>query len=525
MTITMKRLLLFTTSLLALCLSSTLPAFAKGKAEHVILMIWDGMRPDFVLPQYAPHLYSLATNGVFFKNHHSVYITSTEVNGTALATGVYPNRSGIMANSDYRPEIGWLSAFGTENLDAIRRADFLTRDKFILVPTVCEILQDAGFSTFVAGTKPVAVLHDRSGKKTTEAEKASVTLFKGMTIPRAAYEGLVKVNDDKQFPATTTYPNTAQDAWTTKALTHGLWKKSVSKYSVLWLSDADYSQHNEAPGHDSALAAVESADKQLGAVLKVLDEKKLRDKTDIIVASDHGFSTVERTVDVMDLLKKAKFNAFRKFENPEPGDVLVVALGASVSLYVVDSDEAVVRRLVEFFQMSNFAAAIFTRLQIDGTFPLSQVRIGTDKTGPDVLVALKWSMDKNAYGAPGMFISDTGTKGKGSHGSFGPSDVHNTCVMSGPDFKKGLINELPSCSVDLPPTILHVLGVKPPVPMDGRVLQEALVSGKGEVPTPEVKTIEATRELGLFRWKQYLKYTKVGDAIYYDEAGGGSELK
>jgi predicted AlkP superfamily pyrophosphatase or phosphodiesterase len=78
-----------------------------GKAEHVVMVVWDGMRPDFITPQYTPTLYQLAEDGVFFKNHHPVYVSSTEVNGTALATGVYPNRSGIIANRDYRPEVGW----------------------------------------------------------------------------------------------------------------------------------------------------------------------------------------------------------------------------------------------------------------------------------------------------------------------------------------------------------------------------------------------------------------------------------
>src|SRR5437867_10609580 len=77
---------------------------AKGLAEHVVVIVWDGMRPDFITPQYTPVLYSLAQDGVFFRNHHPAYISSTEVNGTAIATGMHPDRSGIMANSDYRPE-------------------------------------------------------------------------------------------------------------------------------------------------------------------------------------------------------------------------------------------------------------------------------------------------------------------------------------------------------------------------------------------------------------------------------------
>jgi arylsulfatase A-like enzyme len=520
----LNRLLIALVLLASLLAALPKTALAKGKSDHVVLMVWDGMRPDFVLPQHTPNLFALATNGVFFKNHHSVYVTSTEVNGCVLATGVYPNRSGIMANSEFRPEIGWLSAFGTESLDAIRRADLLTRDQYLLVPTVAEIIQDAGYPTVVAGTKPVVILHDRSGKKATEAEKASVNLFKGTTIPRATYDGLVKANDDKQFPAIA-YPNAGQDGWTTKALTHGLWKKAVPKYTVLWMSDPDYSQHSEAPGHDVARGAIESCDKQLGAVLKALDEKKVRDKTDILVVSDHAFSTIERVVDVVELLKKAKFNAFRKFDNPEPGDVLVVGLGGSVSIYVVDRDEKVIRRLVDYFQTSDFASAVFCRLPVEGTFSLSQIRVGTDKTGPDVLVAMKWNLERNAHGVPGMYVSDGGTKGKGSHASFGPYDVHNTLVASGPDFKKGLVSSLPSGNPDVPPTILHLLNVKQPVPMDGRVLHEALVGSRETLPTPVAKTIEAERDLGIFRWKQYLKSTQLGDAVYYDEAGGGAELK
>src|SRR6266446_3624739 len=93
-------------------------AGSKGQAEHIVVVVWDGMRPDFITPQYTPTLYQLAAGGVFFKNHHPVYVSSTEVNGTALATGVYPKRSGIMANSDYRPEIGWLGPNATEGVEA-----------------------------------------------------------------------------------------------------------------------------------------------------------------------------------------------------------------------------------------------------------------------------------------------------------------------------------------------------------------------------------------------------------------------
>src|SRR5438132_13677010 len=78
----------------------------SGRAEQVVLIVWDGMRPDFVTPEHTPTLFQLTQEGVFFKNHHAVYVTSTEVNGAALATGDYPDRTGIIANRGYRPELG-----------------------------------------------------------------------------------------------------------------------------------------------------------------------------------------------------------------------------------------------------------------------------------------------------------------------------------------------------------------------------------------------------------------------------------
>ncbi len=499
-----------------------LPAADKprGKAEHIVVVVWDGMRPDFITPQYTPSLYSLATNGVFFKNHHPAYVSSTEVNGTAIATGMYPNRNGIMANVDYRPEIGWLNANATEGLETIRRGDLLSGGNYLLAPTVAEILQKAGYPTIIAGTKQVALLHDRTARRTEGAAANSVMLYKGLTLPRSVQASLNKLNDDKAFPTNTTHPNTGADAWTTKSLTHGLWKNGVPKYTLLWLSEPDASQHEYGPGSDQALGALESSDKNLSEVIKMLAEKKALDKTDIFVVSDHGFSTILRGPDVVEILKRAKFKATKKFEDPEPGEILVVGLGGSVCFYIVDHDQAVTRRLVEFLQTSDFAGVIFSRVPVEGVFPLEQVRIGTTNVSPDVVLSMRWTSDVNSFGAPGQLVGEGGTKGKGTHGSLSRFDMHNTLVAGGPDFKKGMISELPSGNPDLAPTILHILGVPQPLPMDGRVLHEALAFGTSSASTPETKTIEAKRELGLFRWKQYLKYTTYADAIYFDEGNG-----
>jgi arylsulfatase A-like enzyme len=496
---------------------------SAGKAEHVVIIVWDGMRPDFIRPQYTPTLCQLAQQGVFFKHHHPVFVSSTEVNGAALITGAYPEHSGLWGNRDYRPEISWLDADATEALETVRRGDFLSGGHFLAAPTLTEILHGAGFRTVVAGTKPVALLLDRGWGRISASAQESITLYSGHTVPPAALDALVKANDDKAFPSVT-YPNVAEDAWTTKALIHGLWKKEVPKLSVLWLSDPDYSQHDSGPGSDTAVGGLQSADRNLAAVCKALEENKVRDQTDIFIVSDHGFSTIERAVDVADLLKRANFKATRKFEDPEPGEILVIGLGGSVALYVVGHDPVVIRDLVEFFQASDFAGVIFSALPVEGTFPLAQVRIASTNA-PDLLVSMRWCTARNDFGAPGGVISDGGKRGKGTHASLSRFDLHNTLVAVGPDFRAGFLDELPSGSADLGPTILWLLGLFPPLPMDGRVLTEALVGGHEPPPKAEQKTVEASHAGSLFHWRQYLKFSTVGKAIYFDEGNGESVLR
>jgi len=510
-----------------IALSILVPQAAeRGPAEHVVLVVWDGMRPDFITPQYCPTLYSLATNGTYFRRNHCVFVSTTQANGAALATGSNPGRNGIQANVDFRPEFNFLTTYASESLDSVRRGDLLTGGHYLTLPTLAETLQQAGISTVIAGSKPVALFHDRSTKKESEAAKKSVTLFEGKTIPRDVAASLAKVNEDKVFPTNITHPNIAQDNWTTRSLLRGLWKNGVPKYTLLWLSEPDKSQHENGIGSSNALLGIENSDKNLADVIKTLREKGVYEKTDIFIVSDHGFSTITAGPDIEKILKQQKFTAGKKLEDPQRGDVVFVGLGGSASFYVIERDEPVIRRLVEFLQTSDFTGVIFSRLPLEGTFPLEAVGYSsTNKNAPDVVISLRWNSNRNDHGAPGMITSAGGTRGKGTHASLSRYDMNNTLVAAGPSIKKGLISEVPSGNIDLAPTILHLLGVKPTKPMDGRVLHEALVAHKGPAPKVNVKKIEASRETGLFRWTQYLQFSEVNGTIYFDEGNGEPALK
>ena len=496
----------------------------SGKAEHILIMVWDGLRPDSVTEQTTPTLARLAREGVTFTRHHPVYPSTTEVNGTAMATGCYPARSGIIGNREFRPTIDPLKPVATEAPETIRKGDELTGGKYLRVPTLPELAHAAGWRTAVAGTKPVALLWDRAERQNANTDTVgSVTLFGGSTLPPGVLPLLNDANGGP-FPSEVHLPNTAEDNWTVKALTDVLWKDGPPKFSVLWMSDPDFTQHQFGPDSPQARRALASDDANLFAVLAALDAGHCREKTDVFVVSDHGFSTIENPVDVAAQLVAAGFNAVREFKTPpKPGDVLVNGLGGAVFLYVAGHEKETVARLADFFQRSDFAGVIFTGEGLPGTFPLSAVHIDSPDA-PDVAVALRWTNDKNATGFPGEIFADGGRRaGQGTHGTLSRYEMHNTLIASGPDFRPGFRDELPSSNADLAPTVAHLLGLPHPPPMDGRVLTEALADTSELAPlTATSERQETGCDAGSFHWQQYLQVTHCGGETYFDEGNAVS---
>ena len=49
----------------------------RGRGRIVVLMVWDGLRPDFVTERDTPNLFRLAREGVRFDKHHSIFPTLT----------------------------------------------------------------------------------------------------------------------------------------------------------------------------------------------------------------------------------------------------------------------------------------------------------------------------------------------------------------------------------------------------------------------------------------------------------------
>jgi arylsulfatase A-like enzyme len=400
-------------------------------------------------------------------------------------------------------------------------------------------VQAAGRHTAVVGSKGIALLHDRHADPTRAGK--GVTLFGGESRPSDALAPIVAGLG--RFPR---LPHAQGDAWTTKALTNFVWKDGVPAFSLLWLSEPDATEHDSAPGSKAALAAIKSSDENLARVLSTLDRQGVRQTTDIFVVSDHGFSTIERAIDLRKILGAAGFNAVTEFSGePKDGDVMLAGNGGTVLFYVVNHNAGVTRRLVEFLQQSDFAGVIFTKESMPGTFGLEQARIDNGaggsratKTGkpervdepggesinrntPDVMMAFRWNDKKNQFGVPGLINADWNRKpGEGTHATLSRFDMHNTLIAAGPDFRRGQPDDFPSGNIDVAPTILRILGITLPQQQDGRLLSEAMINIDSATPKPETETIEAKREFESGIWRQSLRVSRIGSTIYFDDGNG-----
>jgi arylsulfatase A-like enzyme len=513
----LKRFFSFAAAFALFVLCLPISALASPNPDrHVLVVVWDGMRPDFVTPEYCPVLWSLVTNGVFFTHHHSVYPSATEVNGTAISTGMLPAHGGVIGNHVYRPEIDPLHVVRAEGPDVVKKGDELTHGRYIRSQTMAEIVRAAGGRTAVAGSKPVALLPDRRPRQTADQ---GANIYSGDTLPAGLKTMLVSKYGE--YPPDTNASPSRID-WTTDAVIDPLWAKEIPDFTFVWMNQPDLVQHLTGPGSAQTLVGIRNSDDNLGKLLKVLQVRSELSKTDIIVVSDHGCSTVSQQVDTAAYLKSQGINAARTYKTkPKKGDVVLASNSGSLLVYVIEHDAKTVEKVVDAFQKSDFAGVIFSQKQLPGTFSLATVNMDSPEA-PDVVVSMTWTSDKSVKtGAPGMLYADSAAfgPGQGSHVSLSAWDMHATLVASGPHFRKGIKSDLASGNVDVAPTVLKLLGYAQPRTMDGRVLREALntIDANGLTGNPSSKTIEASSNKSGVAWKQYLKTVTVGNVTYFDE--------
>ena len=115
--------------------------------------------------------------------------------------------------------------------------------------------------------------------------------------------------------------------------------------------------------------------------------------------------------------------------------------------------------------------------EIAGTLPMSLIKTESSASGraPDIIVSFSYDQNVAVAGKSGVSYASSVNR-RGDHGSFSPTDTHISLLASGPDFKSGFDDTLPTANVDIAPTVARILQFDMPA-VQGRVLEEALQGG------------------------------------------------
>ncbi len=147
-------------------------------------------------------------------------------------------------------------------------------------------------------------------------------------------------------------PCTELNAYFTRAITEFVLPALQPRLLTFWHTEPDGAQHQRGAGHPDALQGIRDADRNLGAILDTFERLDIEGEPDVVVTSDHGFSTIGDRVDVGAALMEAGVK-----QSPDSTDVVV----AEGMIYVPGGDAATVRRIVELLQRLEAAGPVITR--------------------------------------------------------------------------------------------------------------------------------------------------------------------
>ncbi len=492
--------------------------------RFIIVFVVDGLRPDAINPEDTPTLFRLRREGVDWTNSHAVFPTVTRVNAATISTGAQPGAHGIVGNQMYVPAVDPGRAFDTGNYRNLIRLDEATAGRLLLAPTLAERLHArglrlAGVSSGSTGSAFLLNPKSRSGV----GVLVNGYLDPGETV---AYPPEVSETILAKFgPAPAKQAGAprfdASVTWTQRVLREYVLPELRPTVVLNWLTEPDHSQHHVGVGSPASREALRNDDREIAAVLATLDDLDLTASTDVLVVSDHGFTTNTAGVDVTRLLVDAGLKA-----SPDSGDTILASSGQAVALYVEGRDGERIARLARFVRSQEWGGVLFTagrasgdpRGAVEGTFSLELIHAASRERGPDLIVTFPWTSHPNAFGVSGTDLANVSggaTPYVSDHGSMSPWNVRNTFLAWGVDFKKGTSVRVPAGNVDVAPTILALLGSTGAGGFDGRVLTEGLEGGS-DPEQVAVDTRVHTVEAGGYR--AALQLSEAGGRRYVDKS-------
>jgi predicted AlkP superfamily pyrophosphatase or phosphodiesterase len=520
------------------------PADHPGPArpDHVVLIVLDQFRPEYITPKAMPNVTSLMHRGVSFPNAYLGHMASeTVVSHNVMTSGLLPKHMG-WADEWYRDTDNVLGG-GTDAMyvsgsmaagqfDAlVQHADYPKLADYLHSRFPHRIVAAVGQKNYAVNSMgaPSADLRITFGGRSFDCNNAGANNWRGPTGPNGIGDvpsylkdptcGRFYVNaaKTKSYGTAETSPawmyplegdrdipgddpaHQGGDVWTadvaSQIMDHEDWSGllltfgGIDKAGHMWGGITDKPPY--PPGADAAThrqAAVATADAQVGKVVAKLKAKGLYDRTLVVVTTDHAQLSAKHFYGV-DGAGRGNFNwyygadADESYLSPQPaiqqlidgtnGNVRASMQDSAIRTWLVDRSASQLRRAADVMATLPGVQATYYREgdhyvrrwkaphssakdNDHGWFDKhAQELVDTEAAsyGPDVIGLLK---DDTSYGV------------QGDHGGAQEQVQRIPMIFEGPGVARGDQQKGAIRSVDIMPTILSELGIRPWERMDGK---------------------------------------------------------
>lgn len=451
---------------------------SASSPTHVVVIVIDGARPDYLDLTPMPNLRRLTREGTSYTRAWvGQMISNTPPAHATLATGTLPRTNGVIGFGWKDPATGRMT--WPTSLEAVMRGEQQRVLAAAGVPTIAGVAR---------ARWPGLVAASVSSSKFFAADAMGLgvnhVVFRNRPSRGAAAPSAVPGREPPpgvlDAPALRD-PRLPSDAWAGEAAL-AIFRTLRPQVLLLNLPATDELGHSTggivAPGIMSRILQI--ADVQIGRLLRAYEDAGLVAQTLWVVTSDHGMVPGERLVDVA-LMRRAAAGV---------GVRLMGGGGSSAEFWVEDIEkiEAAARAIAGLGLPG--VSGVYRKVREGAGFAYLHVESGSP-IPRDLDEAYRYLLSTFA-GAHGPEIcipyhENTINQGdqptdptlpfryRGSHGGASWSVQHIPLVISGPGVRRGLVTDHPARLVDVAPTVLALLGARS-AGMDGTVLGDAMES-------------------------------------------------
>ncbi|MEE8264789.1 MAG: alkaline phosphatase family protein, partial [Acidiferrobacterales bacterium] len=229
--------------------------------RRVLIVSFDGLRPDMVTPELMPNLTAFAREGARCAHSRATFPTETRVNQAALVTGCYPTRHGIVGNKFLDPVASPGQLFNTGDETQLAAGDRRLDGRLLDVPVLGEILAAKSMQLAVVGSGTpggTRMLHHKAEQlggfrlamhrpdASVPADRVAEVIDRFGPIPEHRIPSL-----DWLTYATDVYLDYVEPVL-------------QPEVAILWYCEPDNSYHHKGIGTPDNLAAIRAVDAEFG---------------------------------------------------------------------------------------------------------------------------------------------------------------------------------------------------------------------------------------------------------------------